>query len=212
MNLSDYIYHEEPSGVIYCGDCLEILPLLKDKNIDLILTDPPYGLDKRLSQGGGKHRYAKFRLGYVGQNWDKKITDRHFEEMFNNSKNQIIWGANYYTMPPSRGIICWDKGNHLPTFSQWEYAWTSFDCPAKLYSIRNGEDERCHPTQKPLKLFLEVLNEFSNRNDLILDPFLGSGTTAVAAKQLGRKYIGIEICEAYCKIAVERLRQEELAL
>jgi len=204
-------FEDSDIGVIYNCDCLEILPKIPEGSADLVLTDPPYGLDKRLSSGGGAHRFAKFRLGYVGQDWDEKISDAHFEGIFRASMHQIIWGANYYCLPATRGIIVWDKRNMLPTFSRCEYAWTSFDCPAKLYEVPH-DDDRCHPTQKPVELMRKCLKDFSNDNSLVLDPFLGSGTTAVATKQLGRKFIGVEVNEVYCKISVERLRQSVLSL
>jgi len=201
---------EDYVNKIICGDCLEVMKGIPDGAVDLVLTDPPYGLDKRLSRGGGAHRFAKFRTGYVGKSWDELISDASFAELFRVSLDQIIFGANYYTLPPTRGIICWDKAQHLPTFSRWEYAWSSFDCPARLYEIRNGADERCHPTQKPEELMRHLISDFSEKEAVILDPFAGSGTACVAAKQLGRKYIGIEISPDYCKIAEDRLRQEEL--
>jgi len=171
----------------------------------LVLTAPPYGLDKRLSSGGGQHKYSQFRLLYCDQGWDKKVTDEYFVHIFRVSINQIIFGGNYYSLPPTRGIICWDKQQMMPTFSRWEYVWTNFDMPSKMYELRNGEDLRIHPTQKPLKLFKQILKDFSNPGHLILDPFLGSGTTAVAAYELGRRFIGIEKEQAYCDIANRRI-------
>lgn len=202
-----YVYYEEPNIILLHGDCLEILPLLEPGSIDLVLTDPPYGLDKRLSSGGGKHKNSKFRLAYAGEKWDKKINEKHFELIFKCSLNQIIFGANYYSMPPTRGIICWDKKQMMPTFSRWEYAWTNYDMPAKMFECRTENDNK-HPTQKPLKLMLWCLSW--NESTLILDPFGGSCTTAVAAKQLGRKCIVIEQEAKYLDIGIERLRQEIL--
>jgi site-specific DNA-methyltransferase (adenine-specific) len=189
------------------GDCLEVMKTIPDKSVDLILTDPPYGLDKKLSSGGGKHKNSKFRLLYEGQGWDKVISQEYFSEMFRVSKNQIIFGANYYSLPPTRGIICWDKKQMLPTFSRWEYAWTSFDLPALMYEIRNGEDSRSHPTQKPEKLMRLIIQRFSIVPEVILDPFMGSGTTGVACKELGRSFIGIEIHKPYFDIAKRRIEQ-----
>ena len=194
------------------GDCLEVMKHIPNKSIDLILTDPPYGLDKKLSSGGGKHKNSKFRLNYVDEVWDKKISKSHFEEIFRTSKNQIIFGANYYSMPPSRGIICWDKKQHMPTFSRWEYAWSSFDMPSKMYQYLNTEDARLHPTQKPEKLLRLILQDLSDVGQVILDPFLGSGTTAVAAKALGRRFIGIEKEPKYCEIARKRLDAVQLEM
>ena len=198
-------YHDEKYGItIYHGDCLEIMPHLEP--VDLVLTDPPYGLDKRLSQGAGKHKNSRFRLAYENEKWDVKISKTHFKLMFEASKCQIIFGANYYSMPPTRGIICWDKKQMMPTFSRWEYAWCNLDFPAKMYEVRSSEGLKEHPTQKPLKLFKQILNDF--KSDTILDPFMGSGTTLVAAKELGWQAIGIEIEKKYCEIAARRLSQD----
>jgi site-specific DNA-methyltransferase (adenine-specific) len=201
-------YFETDLGVLYHGDCLEIMPQLEP--VDLVLTDPPYGLDKKLSSGAGKHKNAKFRLNYENENWDKPITKNHLDLIFSAAKNQIIFGANYYEMPPTRGIICWNKQQYMPTFSAWEYAWTSFERPAKMYTVNNGSENRHHPTQKPIFLFVCILNDTTAKT--ILDPFLGSGTTAVACEQLNRRWIGIEISEKYCEIAAKRIERERQQL
>ena len=191
---------------VYCADCLDLMREIPDKSVDLVLTDPPYGLDKKLSCGGGKHKDSKFRLGYVGQIWDKVPTQEYFDEIFRVSKNQIICGGNYFSLPATRGIICWDKQQFMPTFSRWEYIWTSFDIPSKII-IESQIDERLHPTQKPIRLFNILLRDFSNEGDIILDPFLGSGTTAIAAISTKRQWIGIEREQAYCDIANKRIEQ-----
>ena len=197
---------EKPRSELFLGDCLEIMKTMPDKSVDLVLTDPPYGLDKKLSSGGGKHKNSKFRLMYKGESWDKCITQDYFMEMFRISRNQIIFGANYYSMPPTRGIICWDKKQMLPTFSRWEYAWTSFNIPACMYEVRNGEDFRRHPTQKPEKLMRMIIQKFSINPEVIFDPFMGSGTTGVAAKELGRNFIGIELNPDYYAIGKRRIQ------
>lgn len=201
-------YYETELGKLYHGDCLEIMPKLEP--VDLVLTDPPYGLDKKLSQGGGKHKNSKFRTLYENEKWDQKISKEHFDLMFKISKNQIIFGANYYSMPPTRGIICWDKKQYMPTFSRWEYAWTNFDRPAKMYEIQNGREERRHPTQKPISLFVNILSDYGG--NIICDPFLGSGTTIIACECLNRYWIGIEISEKYCEIAAQRIESERAQL
>ena len=200
-------YYETKLGKLYHGDCLEIMPQLEP--VDLVLTDPPYGLDKKLSSGGGKHKNAKFRVSYENENWDKKISPGHFNAMFNISKHQIIFGANYYTMPPTRGILCWDKKQYMPTFSRWEYAWTNFDKPAKMFEVRNGSENRYHPTQKPTALFIQVISFYAKQGWTILDCFAGSGTTGVACERLGGfPYTLIEREEKYCEIIAKRLEQE----
>jgi DNA modification methylase len=130
-------------------------------------------------------------------------------------KTQIIWGANHFAnlLPPSSGWLVWDKMQRDFSFSDGELAWTSLPLKLKIMSISrsssNKESVKAHPTQKPVALMKWCIGLVKDAN-LILDPFCGSGTTLVAAKQLGRKAIGVEISEAYCKIAVERLKQEIL--
>lgn len=201
-------YYETDLGRLWHGDCLGGMERITF--VDLILTDPPYGLDKKLSRGAGKHKNSTFRKLYEGESWDKKISKEHFDAMFKVSKNQIIFGANYYTMPPTRGIICWDKKQFMPTFSRWEYAWSSFDQPAKMYEVLNGRDPRVHPTQKPIALMVQILTD--HQGDAVLDPFLGSGTTAIACERLNRRWIGIEIEEKYCEIAAKRIENERKQL
>lgn len=194
---------------VTCGDCLELMKDLPDKCVDAVITDPPYGLGSRLSQGAGKHKNSNFRKLYEGRTWDSLIDDNHIKNMMRVSVKMIMFGANYYTMPPTRGIICWDKKQHMPTFSRWEYAWTNIDCPAKMYEIRDAE-VHIHATQKPTELMIQIINDYTSPSDIILDPFLGSGTTAVAAIRTGRQFIGFEIDQHYCDIANRRI-QDELA-
>jgi len=143
------------------------------------------------------------------------------EEIFRISKNQIIFGGNYYgsVLGDTNCYIVWDKDNGDNDFADCELAWTSFKSAVRKFKWRwNGmlqedmkyKEARFHPTQKPVELMKWILGKYSEPTDLILDPFLGSGTTAVAAKQLHRRYIGIEISPKYCEIAKQRLGQEVL--
>lgn len=201
---------EEMLNTVICGDSLEVMKQLPDKCIDLVLTDPPYGI----GEDGGKYRDRKgggLRVLEKG-NWDKERPSKeYFQEMMRVSKNQIIFGGNYFTdyLPVSRGWIYWGK-KMGGDFSDGELAWTSFDKVLKEFQLCNKMPGKQHPTEKPKKLIAWILANWSSETDLIVDPFLGSGTTAVAAKQLGRNFIGIEISEKYCKIARERLRQDIL--
>lgn len=198
-----------PLNQIILGDCLEVMKTFPDKSVDLVLTDPPYGLDKRLSSGAGKLKNRKFRLGYLGKSWDVLVSDDYWKEVFRISKNQIIFGGNYYSFPPTRGIICWDKLQPWENFSAWEYAWTSFDKPSKKYTFNKAiEPKRHHPTQKPVELLISILNDFCNGSEIICDPFAGSGSTLVSAQKTGHKWIGIEIDPQYVALANKRLRDE----
>lgn len=197
-------YYEKDGIVIYHADCREILPELP--MVDLVLTDPPYGLDKKLFQGGSRNKNWAI-VKYKGENWDKVPEKEIFDLIFRTSKNQIIWGINYFSLPATRGVLVWDKVQYAPNFSQVEIAYTSFDHPAKIFK-KSFMFYKSHPTQKPSELMNWCIQQAPEDTLTILDPFMGSGTTLVAAKELGRKAIGIEIEERYCEMAVRRLSQQ----
>ncbi len=199
-------YYDEDGITIYCADCRDVLPLLP--KVDLVLTDPPYGHGDRWAGGtwGAASMYA-----VDAKRWDAEAVDpallRHAVDQ---GEHSIVWGGNYFTLPPSRCWLSWEKSSRMATLADFELAWTSFDRPAKSFrEDRNPDGKRYHPTQKPLSLIMWCIS-FSPSSGLILDPFMGSGTTLVAAKQLGRRAIGIEIEQKYCDIAIERLRQTVL--
>ena len=196
MKLDDLI------GKITCADCLDILKQLPDKCVDLVLTDPPYGIG--ISNDSVRHRHPK-------KDWDNNIPNKKvFDEMLRISTNQIICGGNYFALPPTRCFIVWDK-QISPDFSlaMAEYFWTSFDRLAKIYRMPSEKGERIHPTQKPLKLFETILSDYSKENDLVLDCFSGSGTTEVACHNLKRRFICIEKDPQYWKASCERLEQAQ---
>lgn len=203
-------YHDPVAGItIYHGDCREILPHLAP--VDLVLTDPPYGIGAaRMTLGNGKRRVYRGE-----QDWDREPAD--IAPILALNVPTVIWGGNYFGLPPSRGWFVWDKGTGDNDFADCELAWTNRDGVVKRYFRSwvgaHGKEpldaDRFHPTQKPLALMRWCL-EFFPAAQTILDPFMGSGTTLRAAKDLGRKAIGIEIEERYCEIAVKRLAQEVL--
>jgi DNA modification methylase len=211
-------YYEEASGVLYCANCLDILPQIPDKAVDLVLTDPPYG--KKWARGlnaiGNSNQHSR-KLSEV--KWDIKPLQECFDNIIRTSQQWIIWGGNYFTnyLPTTNCVLAWDKdSNPNMPFADFEIAWTSFNSVSRMFRLRNrgfvsdSKDGRFHPTQKPSELIDWVLRKYSKNTDTIFDPFLGSGTTAVAAKQLGRKWVGIEISQKYCDIAIQRLQQEIL--
>ena len=141
--------------------------------------------------------------------WDRNIPTEIVSTLPDVSGKTIIWGGNLYPLPPSRCWLSWDKTSQMETMADFELAWTDFDRPSKKFlENRNPDGKREHPTQKPISLMVWCLGFVDG--ETILDPFMGSGTTLVAAKQLGRRAIGIEIEEAYCEIAVKRLAQTML--
>jgi DNA modification methylase len=217
-------YYETKNGVLYHGDCLEIMPQLEP--VDLVLTDPPYGINYDgnttiYGKGGKSNTFKNKTQRHKKAGWDKNIPSKAiFDLMFNVSKNQIIWGGNYFTdyLPSSRGWIYWDKKVSNPnnkTHSDGELAWTSYNKRLIKYTVDwigfgriNSGEKNLHPTQKPLTLFIKILIDYSDKTNITLDPFLGSGTTAVACEELNRKWIGIEISEEYCEIAAKRIERE----
>ena len=216
-------YYNKKGITIYNGDCLEIMPTFTDNSIDLVLTDPPYGIEiNKMSFARGEKGGVAKRNDYRGMaEWDaKQIDKRFFDEMFRVGKEQIIFGGNYYTniLPPTKSWIIWDKkceDKYRNDFADCELAWVSRGQARVFRWLWHGmiqqdmknKEKREHPTQKPVGLFSQLLERYTNKSDIILDPFMGSGTTLVAARKLGRRAIGIEISEKYCQIAVERLNQ-----
>lgn len=122
------------------------------------------------------------------------------------SKNRIIWGANYFSLPPTRGIICWDKCQPWPNFSQVEIAWTSFDTPAKLIRIDNRTGDKIHPTQKPVELYKWILNTYAKPGDKILDTHGGSGSSVIACLDMGYEITWIEKDVNYFEAALKRIK------
>ena len=195
-------------------DCLDGMRLMKEQGIkaDWCITDPPYGIGidgQKLSiNKNPKHN----RKAFEHKGWDNSIPDKSiFDLILTNSINQIIFGANYfnqYLPQGKKGWVIWDKGQRGLTMSDCELIYTSTDKPTRIYTYNRVEllkDGTIHPTQKPLALIEKLINEFTKYGDLILDPFMGSGTTAVACHKLKRRYIGFELDEEYFNLANERL-------
>jgi site-specific DNA-methyltransferase (adenine-specific) len=151
-------------------DCLTFMKELPDKCIDLVLTDPPYGLPKRSAKGTGKLKNRAIQ-GMHEKGWDIKPTKELFNEIFRISKNQIIWGYNYFELPPCRGFLVWQKKQPWPNFADCELAYNSIDGVAKSYTFDNRSGDKIHPTQKPLKLFKWCLNNFAKKNKQFLTHF-----------------------------------------
>ncbi|NCC70319.1 site-specific DNA-methyltransferase [bacterium] len=196
-------------------DCYDFLKKLPDKSIDLVLTDPPYGINygKQLKNKGkgfntDKNGWRDFNCG----DWDKNKIDKIiFDELFRVSKNQIIWGGNYYVnyLTPSQCWLVWNKCQKEFSLADGELVWTSFNKALRIYDYSRGnhlqEKNRFHATQKPLNLFKWCLNKFSKENDLILDCFSGSGVTAIACQDMKRRFICIEKDKIYFEKSIKRL-------
>ena len=194
---------------LYLGDCMELMARYPDKYFDLAIVDPPYGL-KRIENGTG--HYAE-KYCPQGKKWDMRPTKDYFDRLFQISKNQIIWGGNYFSLPPRRGWICWYKSDEIKnrTFSEFELAWTSIGSPARHFTekpfIRGGE--RIHPTQKPISLYKWLLSKYAKPGWKILDTHFGSGSIAVACNELGFKLTASEIDPDYFEAACKRITEAD---
>lgn len=205
------------------GDCLQEMKKMADKSIDLIVTDPPYGIGEAAGKNKSRSKLA-IAKDYGDSAWDDAIPSaEYFAEMMRVSKNQIIFGGNYFLehLYNSPCWIVWDKDNGENDFADCELAWTSFKTAVRRIKYRwagmlqedmKNKDRRVHPTQKPLHVMRWIIEKYSEPSDVICDPFLGSGTTALAALQLGRQCIGIEKDEGYYKVASERIAGAQLDL
>jgi len=185
-------------AVLYQGDCALILPTLG--KVDAVITDPPYGLGKKLSGGtwGATPELLK---------WDVAPPTVDFLlSLVGLSPIAVFWGGNYYGLPPTRCWLVWDKQNAVPTMADCELAWTSLDANTKRMSRPVGRVENGHPSEKPLDLMAWTLRTVK-ASGTVFDPYMGSGTTGVACVNAGLPFIGIEREERYFKIACERIEQ-----
>ena len=207
-------YYSDDWVTIYNCDCREILPELP--KVDLVLTDPPYGIRENAHRVASKTKLAK-TTDYGSFDWDKEPPSKETIELtVSAGREAILWGGNYFHLPPMRGWLVWDKLNS-GNFADCELAWTNLKMSVRKFEhmwngmIRASERgvQRVHPTQKPLPLMSWCIG-FAPNAQTILDPFMGSGTTLRAAKDLNRKAIGIELEERYCEIAARRMQQEVL--
>lgn len=222
---------------IYNVDCVELMKQFPDKFFELAIVDPPYGINAtkmsmgtnlkrtgdgytglstaqrlrkgRLNQGAGKLKNRA--LNTLSCDWDfKKPGLEYFEELFRVSKNQVIFGGNYFDLPPTRCVIVWDKLQPWENFSQVEIAWTSFDKPAAIFKYSNtcgaNREEKIHPTQKPVRLYEWILSKFAKQGDKILDTHVGSASSLIACYNNDFDFIGAEINEEYYRKASERLQ------
>ncbi len=193
------------------GDCMEAMASMKDGEFDLAIVDPPYGIMTAMRGGGA----GKLKNRILNNNtrrmieWDNIPPEKYFTELFRISNNQIIFGANSFNLPPTRGIIAWDKVQPWPNFSAWEYAWTSFDCPAKLFRYDNRTGDKIHPTQKPVALYQWLLKNYATPGDRILDTHGGSCSSAIACDIMGFDAVICEIDKDYYEAALDRFNRHK---
>ncbi|PID66615.1 MAG: DNA modification methylase [Gammaproteobacteria bacterium] len=239
----NHIYDNGKNSVIYNDDCLKAMKKMGDNQFDLAIVDPPYGIDSpnmrmganktknksntsdsvanrlrkaRFSKGSGKLKNRA--LNKMKLDWDVKPSSDYFDELFRISKNQIIFGGNYFKLPATRCCICWDKVQPWDNFSQWEMAWTSFDRPSSLIRLSNtggnNREMKIHPTQKPVKLYEWILEKYAKEGDKILDTHLGSGSSRIACAKRQMAFTGFELDCDYFRDSIKRfeheVRQKEL--
>lgn len=192
-------------SIAHNRDCMEAMKEFPDKFFDLAIVDPPYGIGINSSGRLGKY-------GGKGKDWDNKTpTDSYFIELFRISKNQIIWGGNYFKLPPTRCFLIWDKRQpEGVSFASCELAWTSFDSSAKTFYQHPKSEQRIHPTQKPVDLYMWLLQKYANPGDKILDTHLGSGSSRIAAHDMGFDFWGYELDADYFQAQEKRFKEHAM--
>lgn len=210
------------NATLYLGDCAEILPTLG--KVDAVVTDPPYGINEssdkvksRQRKIGGNSSALADQRDYGEFHWDQKTPDKSIiDAMLEMSNWQIVFGGNYFDLPPTKCWLVWDKENGENDFADAELAWTNLNKAVRLKRYMwngmlraNKETRGDHPTQKPIGIMEWCISHLPENSGIILDPFMGSGTTGVAAMNLQRKFIGIEREPKYFEIACKRIEQAQ---
>jgi len=186
-------------------DNMELMARYPDNYFDLAIVDPPYGINAgKMTMGSGKHKFKQ------GKDWDNKIpSSEYFNELFRVSKNQIIWGGNYFPLPLNNNWVIWDKLNPNLSFSEAELAWCSINKNVRVfkrYSAMEDEDgKKQHPTQKPILLYKYCLEKYAKLGDKILDTHLGSGSIAIACHDYGFDLTACELDKEYFDKAMQRI-------
>lgn len=234
-----------PISEVFNEDNMIGMARYPDKFFDLAIVDPPYGLgvngmqlgshpgrSKNDGYGSGPaestvvrlkkeryHRRGKLKdraFNRLSMDWDIPPEPSYFDELFRVSKNQIIWGGNYFYLSPARCVICWNKLQPWENFSQWEMAWTSFDKPAALFSYSNtggaNTEAKIHPTQKPVKLYKWLLSKYAQPGMKILDTHMGSQSSRIAAFNMGFDYYGWELDPEYFEAGNKRFKEQTAQL
>jgi len=197
---------------LYCGDCMEILPMLG--KVDAVITDPPYGIAD-CWKGGKGHGWGKADADkQVRNEWDATAPSKEvFDLLIEIGKTSAFWGGNYFELPVSRGWLIWNKPERNFTLSEAELCWTSRDMATRVFDYRRSDPDRTHPTQKPVAVMAWTIEKLRvPSGGIILDPFMGSGTTGVACMNMGCHFIGIEREPKYFDIACRRIEQAQQQL
>jgi site-specific DNA-methyltransferase (adenine-specific)/modification methylase len=198
------------NATLYLGDCAEILPTLG--HFDAVVTDPPYGIGEAKGRNKTRGKLAVSK-DYGDDDWDNEpVTKQAIDLMRNLSKWQIIFGGNYFELPPTKCWLIWDKENGATDFADAELAWTNLDKAVRLKRYMwhgmlraNKEPRGDHPTQKPVGIMEWVINHLPAETQTIIDPYMGSGTTGVACAKMGKLFVGIEREQKYFDVACKRI-------
>ena len=190
-------------------DNMELMARYEDNHFDLAIVDPPYGINAgKMTMGSGKHEFTK------GKDWDNAVPNKkYFDELFRVSKNQIIWGGNYFKLKLNNNWIIWDKLNPNLSFSEAELAWCSINKNTRIFkrfsTLPDYDGKKQHPTQKPIKLYEWLLLKYAKNGDKILDTHLGSGSIAIACHNLGFDLTACELDKDYYNAAMKRLKEHQ---
>ena len=209
--LKKIIMMKELISEVYNEDCMQLMERYPDNYFDLAICDPPYGLGEKLTERGGKHKNSPFATLYRDSSkWDILPEEEYWLELFRVSRDQIIFGANYFLeyLPNTRGFICWDKVQSMPTFSACELVWTSFDKPSKIIRKQSTDLKRLHPTQKPIELY-DFCFDYSKLEEgsKVLDTHLGSGSSRISAYKAGLDFTASELDTEYFNAQEARFKE-----
>jgi len=193
---------------------MKLMSRYEDNYFDLAIVDPPYGIKRFSEKRNTKQRILQTKEGL---NWDNKPTNEYWKELFRVSKNQIVWGANNFVMPPSEYFLIWNKKQTVDNFATAEYAWVSMGLkkPAKMFNYgihKHNHTDKIHPTQKPIPLYEFILMNYAKEGDKILDTHLGSGSIAIACHNLKYDLIACELDKEYYKAAMKRIKNHTAQL
>jgi len=210
----------EPQIKIHLGDCMEAMAKIPDNAYDLAIVDPPYGINvateidrSGFREGSSKNSLSKYESSMKDKKWDNLPPNKeYFNELFRISKNQIIWGGNYFDLKPTRCFIVWDKMTYIPTMSQIELAWTSIKKHSQLVKINSNQLDRFHPTQKPVPLYKWLLHNYAKEGDKILDTHGGSMSIALACHEMGFDLDLWELDPEYYNAGLKRFNDHKAQL
>lgn len=189
-------------------DCMEGMKQFPDGYFDIAIADPPYGIKVKTNMG--RRKTAKDNSNPPAE-WDNNPPSKeYFDELFRVSRKQVIWGGNYFSLPPTKCFLVWRKPNISEdvSFSMCEYAWTSLEGTAKEWIGMSNEKGRIHPTQKPVALYEWILSRYAKEGDIILDTHVGSASSLIACHNMNHKYVGFELDEKIYELSKKRLETE----